>query len=61
MGKITRFEYVGGMRGWLWIVFCTLTVLLLPLASVHVLENLVVIEEQMENPNAFMLTFDKSK
>lgn len=57
MGKITRFEYLGGWRGWTWIVFCCITVVFIPLAILHAFENIVIIEEQMDNPNEFMEAF----
>jgi len=61
MGKIRRLEYVGGTLGLIYIVLCVLTVILIPVGLVFLLENMILIEEEIDNPNDFMEHFRKGK
>jgi hypothetical protein len=49
-GKIVRYEFVGSS---LYVFFCFLLVIGIPLGGIHLINCTVRIEEEMDNPNMF--------
>ncbi len=61
MGRIIRYEYIGTPINSLYIFIAFLTVVGLPFAAIHLLQNLIRIEEDIENPSEFVEKFRAGK
>lgn len=59
MGKIVRYEYVGGFLGMIYTVLTAVTLIFIPLTIIHLVNNIIRIEEEMDSPNEFMEAFRK--
>ena len=57
MGKIVRHEFLGNR---LVVLFFVITGIGIPLAVIYLLESLVKVEEEMENPSEFLRTYRAS-
>jgi len=54
MGKIVRHEFVGS--GVLFVLLC-ITIIGIPGAILYLIEHVVTVEEEMENPSEFLNNF----
>ncbi|MEX0701504.1 MAG: hypothetical protein WD069_05350 [Planctomycetales bacterium] len=57
MGKIIRYEYVGGSGDTLYIVATFLVAVLMPLSFIRLVQCIVRIEEEIEDPTEFIAAF----
>ena len=54
MSKVVRHEFVGS---WIWFWVLCVTVVLIPIAVLYLIEGTVVIETEMEDPEAFIAAY----
>jgi hypothetical protein len=58
MSKVVRHEFVGS---WIWFWVLCVTVVLLPIGVLYLIEGTVVIETEMEDPEAFIAAYRAGK
>jgi hypothetical protein len=57
MGKIVRYEFIGGISGALLFFILCMTGILIPFAVIYLVSRIVGIEEEVENPTEFLEEF----
>jgi hypothetical protein len=58
MGKVVWHEYVGS---WVLFILLCLTIIGIPAAVLYLVEHIVTVEEEMQNPSGFMDNFRAGK
>ncbi|HEX7619939.1 MAG TPA: hypothetical protein VF359_01930 [Anaerolineales bacterium] len=58
MGKVVWHEYVGS---WFLFILLCLTIIGIPGAVLYLIEHIVTVEEELENPSKFMDNFRAGK
>ncbi len=58
MSKIVRYEYMGS---WFYFWLCCITVIGIPLAILTLINGTVRVEDEMEDPEAFLAAFRAGK
>ncbi|MBZ5584780.1 MAG: hypothetical protein LAQ30_21730 [Acidobacteriia bacterium] len=58
MSRIVRYEFMGN---WLYFWVCCLTIILIPLALLMLINGTVRVEDEMEDPEAFLMAYRAGK
>lgn len=61
MGKIVRYEFMGNWFDAAYIMIAFAIVFTIPLSIIRLLQCLVRIEEEIENPTEFLQAFRRGK